>query len=136
MNKLALNKKILAIDFGDNNVGLAVSDDAGMIAFGKGVIKDYNSLKNLSVKIKDIIEEDKISRIVFGLPLGLEENSTAQVERLRRIGKKLAEAVNVPIFFIDESFSSFEARQKFGSKYSEHELAAMSFLQKYLDDLK
>lgn len=133
---MALNKKILAIDFGDNNVGLAVSDDAGMIAFGKGVIKDFKSLKNLAEQIGTIIDREKIDLIVYGLPLNADGEQTDQAHRLRKIGEKLAELLNKKFLFVDESFSSFEARQKFGSNYSEHELAAMSFLQKYLDDLK
>jgi putative Holliday junction resolvase len=133
---LALNKKILAIDFGENNVGLAISDDAGMIAFGKGVIKNFKSLKNLAEQIGHIIDREKIESIVYGLPLNANGEQTDQAQRLRKIGEKLGKMLNIEVLFVDESFSSFEARQKFGSNYSEHELAAMSFLQKYLDDLK
>ena len=39
--------KLLGIDFGENNVGLAVSDESQAFVFGRGCIRGFKNLKNL-----------------------------------------------------------------------------------------
>jgi putative Holliday junction resolvase len=133
--------KILAIDFGESNVGLAITDPGANIVFGKGLIKGGKSLEDLFSKIKKICDDEEVNKIVFGLPYGKDGEDTDQTKRLKKMGLQMQEYLkNIPLEFEDESFSSFEAREiaegfeekELKSRYSEHEIAAMVILRKYL----
>ena len=57
--------KILGLDYGTKNVGVALSDDGASMAFPKGVFKnDDNLIKN----IKELIEKEGVEKIVVGDP--------------------------------------------------------------------
>ena len=58
--------KYLGIDFGTKRIGLAVSDEDGILAFPKKVILN-NALK--FENIQDIIQKEKIEALVVGEPL-------------------------------------------------------------------
>ena len=104
--------KILAIDFGENNVGLAVTDPGANLVFGKGLIKGGKSLNDLFSKIKKFCDDEEVNKIVFGLPLGKDGEETDQTGRMKKIAYKLKDYLgNIPLEFEDESFSSFEARE-------------------------
>lgn len=132
----------MAIDFGGKHVGLAVSDDGGVMAFGRGTISNYGSLDNLFSKIGDLCEVENVSKVLFGLPKGPEEESTLQSKKMEEIGNLLSDYLNLPVKFVDESFSSYEAAQKLKNmgmkahktKKKEDEMAAILLLQKYLDE--
>lgn len=132
--------KILAIDFGYHFVGLAVSDDARLMAFAKGVISGYKSLNGLFEKLKILCSDEVVTQIVMGLPLGDGSTETQKTERVRSIGKKLENFVGIPVDFMDESFSSFEAGNKLMDmgvkahrvKEQEDEVAAVLILERYL----
>jgi len=55
--------KYLGIDYGKKNVGVAVSDDGGNLAFAKTVLDNNEALLKNVLKI---CEEDKIEAIVMG----------------------------------------------------------------------
>lgn len=134
--------KILALDFGEKSVGLAITDENQSMAFGKGKITNFGSLKKLFEKIHTLCKQEKIAAIVMGIPLSLEDPVSKQAQRIKNIGFKLQYFLQeIPLFFIDESFSSYEAQKILHSmniqikkhKQKEDELAAILILQKYLD---
>jgi len=135
--------KILAIDFGDRTVGLALSDEDQTMVFGRGVIKDFNSLAGLFAKIKDFCKKENVIGIVMGIPVGKDGEETFQSKRIRGIGEKLDEyLVDIPVEFEDESFTSFEADEFLSSikgvrgrerKWMEDELAAVIILKRFLE---
>lgn len=139
------NNKILAIDFGENKVGLAFVDKANGIVFGKGQIANFKSLTSLFEKIKMLVLDLGINEIIFGLPLSGSGVDTPQSLKIRHIAKKLQDYLGMGLFFsfIDESFSSFEARNLLNQsgkdsmefKRHEDETAAIWILKKYLGDL-
>ena len=135
------NKKILAIDFGESNIGLAATDSGANLVFGKGSLKRGKSLDDIFKKIKGFCDEEQVVKVIFGLPKGKNAEDTEQTERYRRIGRKLSDYLgNIFFEFEDESFTSYEAREMSAgfeddllkTQYSEHELAAMIILRRYL----
>ena len=60
--------RLLAIDFGDKRVGLALSDPMHIIAKPYKTIS-YSNYQNLLIKIKNIILDEEIEKIVLGLRL-------------------------------------------------------------------
>ena len=60
--------KYLGIDFGEKNIGIAVSDEEGTMAFPLKVIK--NSKKTLA-EVKKIFVDEKAESVVLGESLNL-----------------------------------------------------------------
>lgn len=136
---MANKGKLLAIDFGNNNVGLAVCDEMQKFVFGRGVITNFKSLDNLFEQILELCQDENIVEVVMGVPLDEEGQETDQSRRLRDIGSRLEEYLGtITVEYQDESFSSFEAAAAVADpdlrkKYSEHELAAVVILERFLE---
>lgn len=121
---------ILALDYGKKNIGLAWCDTGIGAPLPYGIIKDQ--------KINDLvklIDEEKIDRVIIGLPLGLNGKENPNTIRVREFGKKIEAQTKAHIEFFDERFSSAEA-DNMGGSVSRDEKSAMVILQAYLDKKK
>lgn len=120
---------ILAIDYGTKNIGLAwVNTDLG-------VVLPYGNLETgkWKLEIRELIKQEKVDKIVLGLPLTLEDGAeNPNTKRVREFGRELKNLVDLPIEFVDERLSSFEA-DNMGGGASRDEKAAMVILQSYLE---
>jgi len=129
--------KVLAIDFGEKNVGLAISDSAKGIVFPFNTIKNFGSIGKLVFYLVEICKKEDVEKIVFGVPMGF-NGSSRQEERYKKMGKKIIEKIregipDIDYDVIDESFSSYDSSTMVKkNKISDHELAAMRILKKYL----
>jgi putative Holliday junction resolvase len=129
------SNKILAIDFGTKNIGLAISQDFLASPLTTIRIKDYSQVIN---KLAEIIAQNDIKKIV----IGISERKMAQVTK--KFSQTLAKKVKVPITFWDETLTSQEAWEKMvearkskkARKNKEHQFAAALILQEYLDTTK
>ena len=137
--------KILAIDYGTKNLGLAVSDSGRKMAIGRGIFDRKLGFEKLVKHIGKLCADENVTEILLGLPLGNEGEETVQTRRIRNFAEKLGLYVTgVKMSFIDESFTSFEARQfldQIGVKthlhrQSEDEVAALLILNRYLEAQK
>ena len=137
--------KVLAIDYGQKSIGLAVSDADRMMAFGRGVLRNVDrdgTLKSVLV----MIDSEDISEVVIGLPLGKIGEETVQTKIIRDFADELSvqmreSKIEIPVTFLDESFSSFEANNilmKLGvksedRKKTEDEMAAIVLIHRFID---
>ena len=127
--------KILGIDFGLNNFGLAISE--GILAEPLGQINVFSIQRAIS-KLISVSGENQIQKIVIGLPEG------KLVKKIKKFGKELEQAVNIPVVFQDETLTSKEAVKKMieaqkplkKRQKQEHVFAACLILQSYLDENK
>jgi len=131
--------KILALDYGTTKIGLAVSDDSRLLAFGRGVLLRSSALNKIFEQIKRLCEKENVTEFVLGLPLNDEGEEGESAKKVRNFSKKLGLYFpEINLNFIDESFSSFEAKNlqhQTGSHGHDDELAATIILQRYLDKL-
>jgi putative Holliday junction resolvase len=73
--------RVLAIDYGEVRVGIALSDPLRILATPFVVLKnDGNLLEN----IKKIITEKQVSQIVLGLPINLKGKDSKKTEEIRK----------------------------------------------------
>ena len=125
---------ILAIDFGTKNIGLAWCDT------GVGVVLPYGRIKNEELRMKNkelvnLIEKEKINKIVVGLPVGLDGKENANTARVKKFVEEFKAQIDVPVEFFDERFSSQQA-DRMGDGVSRDEKSAMVVLEDYLEKLK
>ncbi len=123
---------LLGIDYGEKKIGIALG--AMTLADPLAVIQ-YQSNEYLLKKLKEIIDENKIEKIIIGLSEGEMANKT------KEFGKLLEKEFNLPIIYEDETLSSEDAidmsigagmrRKK--RKEMEDAFAAAIMLQNFLD---
>lgn len=127
--------KILAIDWGEKRLGLAVSQDESW-AFPWKVLE----VQNFTVAIEElskIVEAENIERVVIGLPIGLDGKDTKQTSRVREVAADLVHVLNVPVETIDERLTSAAAEKLNlesgkSAKQKIDAQAAVQILQTYL----
>ena len=130
--------RLLAIDYGDRRVGLALTDPLKMIASPyRTIIKKNNT--NLIEEIERIIAEEDVELTIIGLPLGMAGQITEQTKKVEEFVDKLT-ARGIVIKYEDERWSSIAAKrsmkeQNIKSGYNKElvdQTAAAIFLQQYL----
>ena len=130
--------RILAIDYGDQRIGLALSDPLKIIASPyKTIINNHHHIINL---IQDIIIIEDVELIIIGLPLAMSGQDTDQTKKVKFFSDKLS-SKGIKIKFVDERWSSKAAKRSMkdqGIKTGHNkslvdQTAAAIFLQQYLD---
>ena len=102
--------KILGIDYGRRRIGIAVTDETGTCIKGLPTI-DRKKHTNIHSVITSIISSESPDIVVFGVPLGPNDEETVMSKEIRKFAKKIVNKIDLEIktHFIDESFSSSKA---------------------------
>lgn len=132
--------KIMAIDYGDARTGIAFSDILGMLASPYQVIKETYQPK-LVDRLVDIIDKEKPSTIVIGLPRNMDGTYGYRCDECKALGAALKEKVNIDIDFEDERLTTVMAHDVLsnnnvrGQKRKDvvDAVSAVMILQSYLD---
>ena len=135
--------KVMGLDFGDVRIGVALSDISRFLATGYETYTRKSTEKDLN-HLADIISQNKVKKVVFGLPLNMDGSRGIRVEKTEQFALKLQEKCGVEIAYYDERLSSVTAedilieagvrREK--RKEVIDKLAATIILQNYLDENK
>lgn len=132
--------KLLGIDYGEKRIGLAISDDLGLIARPIPTLK-VKSLSDSINKLQRIIKKQKIDKVVVGLPLGPKGGETKQSIQTRYFVDALKSTNGVKIDFWNEAHTSARAIKKKGHRNKKKAKtidseAARIILQEYMDNKK
>ena len=100
--------RILAIDYGEKRIGLAVSDEMGITARGISVIERTSKRADLDA-IAAAVSEYVAGEIVVGYPLRLDGSAGIQCGKVDRFIASLGELISVPVIAWDETLSTKEA---------------------------
>ena len=98
----------LGIDFGKVRVGLAFADSTVGISFPRETRNRINE-KADAAYFKRIVLDEKITGIVVGLPIHSDGREGDKAKEARAYGEWLHQTLNLPVYFFDERFSTFEA---------------------------
>lgn len=127
--------KYLGVDFGVRKIGTAVGDDGSHVAVPFELVPGGEDAPE---RISELAKREGIEAFVVGLPIPTEvHQSEEQLERTMAFINQLADTSGLPVFVVDEQFSSAEARRvqhEYGASASEDEIAAMLILQAYFDE--
>ena len=135
--------RIIGLDIGTKNIGVAVSDESGTLAQGREVVP-RKSDENAIMEIKDIIDEYKVKEIVVGIPFNMDGSKGERALDSEKFASALEKATLLPVTLWDERLTTKEAeavlleadvsREK--RKKLSDKLAAQLILQSYLDSQK
>lgn len=129
--------KILALDYGTKRVGLAVSDADQTMAFPRETIL-RNPSGEFENKLKKLVKEEGISKIILGVPLDSDNLETNSSKKIRNFGQKLAKLLGLPVEFVDEhgtsnlALSSIPLRKDRKAGGGKDAIAAYFILMRYL----
>jgi putative Holliday junction resolvase len=101
--------RLLAVDYGERRIGLAISDPLGIIASPAGFIQRRAGKR---VPIAEIIRRAtalEARGFVVGLPLDENGKDTARATEVRRLAEDLQRRTGLPVELIDERFTTAAA---------------------------
>ena len=132
--------RIMALDYGDVRIGIALSDVTRFLASG---YENYTR-KNLDFDCKHIAQiasENNVKIIVIGLPINMDGSKGVRVEKTYEFAEELKKYTSAEIDFLDERLTSVSAEKILISadvsrkkrKEVLDKLSATIILQDYLD---
>lgn len=134
--------RYLGIDYGEKRIGLAISDELGIIA-GKLKTVENLSWNGVISELQKIVSEHSVGEIVIGLPKNLKGEETQQTLKVKDFIAFLKERIKIPVREWNEMFTSKESNnvlieanvsRKNRKKFVD-QLSAVLILQGYLDSL-
>lgn len=102
------NKKILAIDFGNKHIGLAVGFSQSGIVLPKGHVRNDS---HAITTIVETIHQNAIDEVVLGRPLFPSGASSPQEKLTLDFYHLLRQEITIPIIWIDERLTTKIAQQ-------------------------
>jgi putative Holliday junction resolvase len=133
--------RLLAVDYGDRRIGLAVSDPSGLIASPAGFILRRPGKRPPIAELVRRGAELEAGGFVLGLPLDANGEETPRSQEVRRIAAELERRTGLPTQLVDERFTTAAALRAIremggttrGRKGDVDALAATLLLQHALD---
>ncbi len=100
--------RVLGIDLGDRNIGLAVSDQLLITAqaLDRYQVKSKDEDKKY---FKELVEKYEIVEIVVGLPLRMDGSIGTQAEKTKIFAHWLEKTLRLPVVFWDERLTTVQA---------------------------
>ena len=104
-----INGKRLAFDYGSVRIGVALSDQSGILASPLDFISNDESVLS---NIREVINANSPIYIALGIPKHLSGNSGSKFEEVMDFLEKIRANFSGPIYEIDERFTTVSAAAK------------------------
>jgi len=131
--------RLLALDIGDKRIGVAISDESRLLARPLTTIARASKREDFEA-IARLVAAHNVERLIVGLPRTLRGEEGPQAQRVRRYVEALSSAIDAPIAFQDERYTSVEAKERLAgssrrrrAKRDIDAAAAAIILQDYLN---
>jgi len=115
------NSRLLGIDPGKKNIGIAICDENKVVATPLKIIKK-NKFQILLKEIQEIIKENKIKGVVIGNPINMDGSFGKASQSATGFAKNLSISITIPIVLWDERLSSegsFKITRDLGSNVTD-----------------
>ena len=100
--------RIMAIDYGDQRTGLAVSDLLGMLCGEAWTVTEWNP-ERLAEQISREAKSREVGTLVLGLPRNMDGSEGPRAELCRAFAEQLRQAAGLPVAMWDERRTTVEA---------------------------
>jgi putative Holliday junction resolvase len=132
--------RALGIDHGTKRIGIAISDELGMIAQPLEYIP-AEPFADFLKRLKDIIREKQVEQLVLGMPRNMDGSYGPAALKVQEFAAVLRDSVAVPLALWDERLTSAQANRylvqanvrRDKRKEKVDKTAAAILLQSYLD---
>ena len=135
--------RILAVDWGERRIGLAVSDDLGILATGLPTLEIRGEAEAVA-RVADTIRTVEADSVVVGLPLTLKGERGEAARAVERFADALRRETPVAVSLYDERLTSAMAERRMhelgersrGRKGRVDQGAAVALLEGWLAKLR
>ena len=132
--------RILAVDYGEKRIGLAVSDELGITASPLMTLARRSDDETVR-QIAQLASKLRVTQIVVGLPRRTDAQEGEMERKVKAFAEKLRQEVSVPVVLFDERFTTRIAEQvlleadlsRRKRKQVRDRLAAVILLQSFLE---
>lgn len=132
--------RILAVDYGEKRIGLAVSDELGITASPLMTLTRRSDDETVR-QIAQLASKLRVAQIVVGLPRRTDAQEGEMERKVKAFAEKLRQKVSVPVVLFDERFTTRIAEQvlleadlsRRKRKQVRDRLAAVILLQSFLE---
>ena len=100
--------RLIGLDLGSKRIGVSICDEKQLIATPLKTIT-RNTLNELIVELKVIIDENNIKGIIIGNPLNMDGSSGRSAQSVKDTSQKIQENINIPLCLWDERLSTVGA---------------------------
>ncbi len=131
---------VCALDLGAARIGVAVTDELGLLAHPRGALAARPRPAFLAA-LKEIVAAEKIRRIVVGFPLDMRGTEGEAARRARDMAQAIADATGCEVELFDERLTTVQAQRALTasgltakeSRAHIDEASAVAILQAWLD---
>jgi putative holliday junction resolvase len=103
--------RILAVDWGERRIGLAISDPRGVIASPAGFLTRRAGKRPPIAKLIERAKELEAMSFVVGLPLNEEGEDTPRAAEVRQVAAELQRRTGMDVELVDERYTTAAARR-------------------------
>ena len=104
---------MLSLDVGRKRIGLAGCDPLGISVTPLKALHRRRFDADLPV-LQQLCQDRRVQGLVVGLPLDAAGQPTAQADHCRRYGRRLAQALQLPLAWVNEHSSTWAAGERHG----------------------
>ena len=141
MSSLPIRRRILGVDFGRARIGIAVSDELGMLAHP---VETIPARDNAAQRVDEIVREKNVERVVIGLPRHMNGSMGEAAGEVLAFVEKLRKLLPCEVVVWDERLTTIAANRALReggqktrtSRSFVDQVAAQMILQGYLDGLQ
>ena len=102
--------RVLAVDFGEKRIGLAVSDESGTVVVPVGAISRASDEKAAAL-VAEAARERDVERVVVGHPLNQDGSEGVPARRARNFARRLESASGLPVDLHGEGLTTAAAER-------------------------
>jgi putative holliday junction resolvase len=103
--------RVLAVDYGERRIGIALSDPTRTIASPLVTLSRRAGKRPPWAELERLVRENEVGEIVVGLPLDLGGNENPWSAEVREFATKLERRAERPVHLVDERLSSVQAER-------------------------
>ncbi len=133
--------RILSVDYGEKNIGLACTDDLGLTVRPLPSILNPGK-RSLLKKLRGMIQKMGVQKIVLGIPINMDGSRGDAAIRMEELKETLKAGLKIPLVGFEETLSTVEAMEFWKNMNSRQQkkyrtvdsLAAALILERYLKE--
>lgn len=105
--------RVLGVDWGAKRTGIAITDESRQMVFVRPVINPEKN-KTIPQQIADLVKNEKVVGVVFGLPLHGDGSESETAASVRACVDELLKIIDIPVCLLDEYLTSTVAQESMG----------------------
>jgi len=102
--------RVLAVDFGEKRVGLAVSDETGTVVVPVGAFLRKSDAQAAAV-VAEAAKDREVERVVVGKPTNMDGTEGPSARRARNFARRLQEVSGLPVDLHGEGLTTVAAER-------------------------